>query len=163
MEFATERDSLEDEEVQGTGSNEQKEPVLQQSSSAGNETSFFEDWGAPYQSMIQLKKDEKERLDLQMKLIKYKTLMDATIFDANEQDDIEDEKYDSDHEIESPAEAYIEQDEVDQKKPLSSVGSCELESCEESLKDDSGPEENLGTDVNVSDNDINIGAATEQL
>lgn len=58
--------------------------------------------------MIQLKKDEKERLDLQMKLIKYKTLMDATIFDANEYDDIEDEKYDSDHEIESPAEAYIE-------------------------------------------------------
>ena len=72
MEFGTERDSLEDvdEEVQGASSKEVSVNILQQSSSAGNETSFFEDWGAPYQSMIQLKKDEKERLDLQMKLMK---------------------------------------------------------------------------------------------
>ena len=53
--------------------------------------------------MIQLKKDEKERLDLQMKLMKQNTLIDATIFDADVHGDAEDEKYDSDHEIESPA------------------------------------------------------------
>lgn len=53
---------------------------------------------------------------------------------------------------------------MDQKKPLSSVGSCELESCEESLKDDdSGPEEPLAAELNVSDADIIVGAATEQL
>ena len=49
MEFASERDSVEDEEAQGTESSEEPGLMEQQASkAAGAENSFFEDWGAPY-------------------------------------------------------------------------------------------------------------------